>query len=117
MEWDFEAGLMFCGPAMTLRAYCHPDNFKGATNILFHQRADGTFEDVSRVAGIADPTGKGLGVAFADFDNDGWMDVFVANDSVRQSLYRNKRDGSFEDVAITQVPLTTRMVNFRWDGR
>jgi enediyne biosynthesis protein E4 len=101
MEWDFETGSMFCGgPAVTLRAYCHPDNFKGATNILFHQRADGTFEDVSKAAGIADPTGKGLGVAFADFDNDGWMDVFVANDSVRQSLYRNKRDGSFEDVAV-----------------
>ena len=45
------------------------------------------------------------------------MDVFVANDSVRQSLYRNKRDGSFEDAAVIQVPLTTRMVNFRWDGR
>ena len=101
MEWDFEAGLMFCGgPAMTLRAYCHPDNFKGATNILFHQRADGTFEDVSRAPGIADPTGKDsvlLSPTLTTTD----MDVFVANDSVRQSLYRNKRDGSFEDVAIS----------------
>jgi len=101
MVWDFEIGSMFCGgPAVTLRAYCHPDNFKGATNILFHQRADGTFEDVSKAAGIADPSGKGLGVAFADFDNDEFMDVFVANDSVRQSLYRNKGDGSFEDIAV-----------------
>jgi hypothetical protein len=101
MEWDFERGSMFCGGLTSaLRAYCHPDNFKGAANILFHQRADGSFEDVSRSSGIADPAGKGLGVAFADFDNDGWIDVFVANDSVRQSLYRNKGDGTFEDIAV-----------------
>src|SRR6185369_11833662 len=83
-----------------LRAYCHPDNFKGATSILFHQRADGSFDDVSRISGMADQPGKGLGVAFADFDNDGWTDVFVANDSVAQSLYRNKGDGTFEDIAV-----------------
>lgn len=101
MEWDFGSGSMFCGgPTAMLRAYCHPDNFKGAANILLHQRSDGSFEDVSKSSGIADPSGKGLGVAFADFDNDGWTDVFVANDSVRQSLYRNKGDGTFEDIAV-----------------
>ncbi|HWF87287.1 MAG TPA: CRTAC1 family protein [Pyrinomonadaceae bacterium] len=101
MEWDFESGAMFCGgPTALLRAYCHPDNFKGATNILLHQRSDGSFEDVSKQSGIADPAGKGLGVVFADFNNDGWTDVFVANDSVRQSLYRNKGDGTFEDIAV-----------------
>ncbi|MCM3871036.1 MAG: CRTAC1 family protein [Pyrinomonadaceae bacterium] len=101
MDWDFESGSIYCGGALAgLRAYCHPDNFKGATNILYHQRADGTFEDASKTAGIADPSGKGLGVAFADFDNDGLMDVFVANDGVRQSLYRNKGDGSFDDIAV-----------------
>src|SRR5690349_3420155 len=101
MDWDFESGAMFCGgPTSALRAYCHPDNFKGAANILLHQRSDGSFEDVSKSSGIADPSGKGLGVAFADFDNDGWTDVFVANDSVRQSLYRNKGDGTFEDIAV-----------------
>ncbi len=101
MDWDFESGSMFCGgPTSVLRAYCHPDNFKGATSILYHQRADGSFEDVSRISGIADQLGKGLGVAFADCDNDGWTDVFVANDSVRQSLYRNKGDGTFEDIAV-----------------
>jgi hypothetical protein len=101
MEWDFESGSMFCGgPTALLRAYCHPDNFKGAANILLHQRSDGSFEDVSKSAGIADASGKGLGVAFADFDNDGWTDVFVANDSVHQSLYRNKGDGTFEDIAV-----------------
>jgi hypothetical protein len=101
MDWDFESGSMFCGgPTSALRAYCHPDNFKGAANLLFRQRADGSFEDASKSAGIIDAAGKGLGVAFADFDNDGWTDVFVANDSVRQSLYRNKGNGTFEDIAV-----------------
>lgn len=101
MDWDFERGNLYCGDARPgLRAYCHPDNFKGATNLLFHQRADGTFEDASKEAKISDPNGKGLGVVFADFDADGWTDIFVANDSVRQSLYRNRGDGTFEDVAL-----------------
>jgi len=101
LDWDFENGSITCGDSRPgLRAYCHPDNFKGTANILYHQRSDGTFENVSAKAGIADASGKALGVAFADFDNDGWPDIFVANDSVRQSLYHNKRDGSFEDVAI-----------------
>lgn len=101
LDWNFDSGSLYCGETQPgLRAYCHPDNFKGATNILYHQRSDGTFEDVSPRAGIQEQGGKGLGVAFADFDNDGLLDIFVANDSVRQSLYHNKGDGTFEDVAI-----------------
>ncbi len=101
LEWDFEKGAILCGdPRPGLRAYCHPDNFKGTTNILYRQRADGSFEDLTFKSRTADPSGKALGVAFADFDNDGWIDVFVANDSVRQSLYRNQGDGTFEDVAV-----------------
>ncbi|MDT5121376.1 MAG: enediyne biosynthesis protein [Acidobacteriota bacterium] len=100
-DWDFEKGALYCGdPRPGYRAYCHPDNFKGASNLLFHQKADGTFEDVSVSSKIADPNSKGLGVAFADFDNDGWTDIIVANDSVRQELYHNKGDGTFEDVAL-----------------
>jgi hypothetical protein len=100
-DWDFEKGSIYCGDLRPgYRAYCHPDNFKGASNLLFHQKADGTFEDVSLQSKIADPNGKGLGVAFADFDNDGWTDILVANDSVRQELYRNKGDGTFEDLAL-----------------
>jgi hypothetical protein len=100
-EWDFEKGSLYCGdPRPGYRAYCHPDNFKGATNLLYHQKADGTFEDASASSKIADPNGKGLGVAFADFDSDGWMDILVANDSVRQQLYRNRGDGTFEDLAL-----------------
>ncbi|HXG91945.1 MAG TPA: CRTAC1 family protein [Blastocatellia bacterium] len=102
MDWDFERGAIYCGDTRPgMRAYCHPDNFKGATNLLYRQKVDGTFEDVSAAAKIADPSGKGLGVAFADFDGDGWTDIIVANDSVPQSLYRNRGDGTFEDVALS----------------
>jgi hypothetical protein len=101
MEWDFERGSIYCGePRAGLRAYCHPDNFKGATNLLYHQKADGSFEDVSAASKIFDPNGKGLGVAITDFDGDGWPDIVVANDSVRQSLYHNLGDGTFEDIAL-----------------
>ncbi|HKS30252.1 MAG TPA: CRTAC1 family protein [Pyrinomonadaceae bacterium] len=101
MEWDFKLGALYCGdPRPGFRAYCHPDNFKGASNLLFRQKPDGTFEDVTARSKIYDAEGKGLGVAFADFDDDGWTDIFVANDSVRQSLYRNRGDGTFEDVAL-----------------
>jgi enediyne biosynthesis protein E4 len=99
MDWDFRSGSLYCGSPQ-VRAYCHPDNFKGASPVLLHQKPDGTFEDVSAKAGVADPEGKSLGVAFADFDNDGLADVFVANDNARQFLFRNKGDGSFEDVAL-----------------
>src|SRR6266571_2357169 len=101
LDWDFEKGTILCGDSRGTRAYCHPENFKGTTNVLYHQKPDGTFDDVSVKAGIADPDGKALGVAFADFDNDGWPDIFVANDSVRQSLYHNKGDGTFEDIAVS----------------
>jgi hypothetical protein len=99
MDWDFERGALYCGSPQ-VRAYCHPDNFKGASPVLLHQKSDGTFEDVSMKAGVADPEGKSLGVAFADFDNDGLSDVFVANDNARQFLFRNKGDGTFEDTAL-----------------
>jgi hypothetical protein len=99
LDWDFEKGAIACGDSRA-RAYCHPENFQGATNILYHQKPDGTFEDVTAKSGIADPNGKALGVAFADFDNDGWPDIFVANDSVRQELYHNLGDGKFEDIAV-----------------
>ena len=100
LDWDFDKGAIACGDSRGTRAYCHPDNFKGMTNILYHQRSDGTFEDVSVKSGIADPNGKALGVATADFDNDGWPDIFVANDSVRQELYHNLDGRRFEDVAV-----------------
>jgi hypothetical protein len=99
MDWDFDRGALYCGTPQ-VRAYCHPDNFKGASPVLLRQKPDGTFEDVSVKAGVADASGKSLGVAFADFDGDGRTDIFVANDNARQFLFRNKGDGSFEDVAL-----------------
>lgn len=101
VEWDFESGSVYCGEIRPgYRAFCHPDNFRGATNILYHQKPDGSFEEVTAKAGIVEP-GKALGVAFGDFDSDGFTDIFVANDSVHQSLYHNQGDGTFEDIAVT----------------
>ena len=101
MDWDFDKGTVYCGERREgYRAYCHPDNFKGVSNLLFHQRADGSFEDVSRRAGIEAAIGKGLGVSIADFDDDGWPDIFVANDSVMQFLFHNLKDGTFEETAL-----------------
>lgn len=101
MIWDFEIGKIFCGdPRPGYRAYCHPDNFNPATNVLLHQKSDGTFEDVSERSKIASSKGKGLGVAFADFDDDGRTDVFVANDHAEQQLFRNNGDGTFENIAL-----------------
>jgi hypothetical protein len=80
------------------RMYCDPKVFDGTADRLYHNNGDGTFTDVSRRAGIANPAGKGLGVTFCDVDRDGWPDIYVANDTVRNFLYRNKHDGTFEDV-------------------
>ena len=100
-EWDFESGKIFCGDSRPgYRAYCHPDNFKSVSNLLLHQKSDGTFEDVSRKSKIAGVKGKGLGVVFADFDGDGWTDIFVANDNADQELFRNAGDGTFEETAL-----------------
>jgi hypothetical protein len=81
------------------RMYCNPTIFEGTPDRLFRNNGDGTFTDVSSNAGIANPAGKGLGVVFCDFDRDGDPDVYVANDLVRNFLYRNNGDGTFTDVA------------------
>ena len=100
VDWTFENNR-YCGNVKPgARAYCHPDNFKGVANILYRNNGDGTFADVSSKAGIANSNGKTLGVAFADYDRDGWTDIYVANDSVQCFLYRNKRDGTFEEVSL-----------------
>jgi hypothetical protein len=101
VDWDFERGAIFCGDTRPgYRAYCHPDNFKSSTSLLFHQKPDGTFEDASVKSGIAQTKGKALGVAFADFNDDGWTDIFVANDSIDQQLFCNKGNGTFEESGL-----------------
>jgi hypothetical protein len=81
------------------RMYCLPTLFDGTSDRLFHNNGDGTFSDVSKQAGIANPAGKGLGIALCDFDRDGDTDIYIANDMVRNFLYRNNGDGTFQDVA------------------
>jgi enediyne biosynthesis protein E4 len=80
---------------------CGPPGLKGGKNILYHNNGDGTFKDVSEAAGIFSANGTyGLGVLTADFDNDGWPDIYVANDSTASALYQNKKDGKFVDIAL-----------------
>jgi hypothetical protein len=80
--------------------YCHPSVYQGLPGQLFHNNHDGTFTDVSQKSGIAQYTGKGMGVAFADMNGDGLTDIFVANDSVRNVLFLNKGDGTFQEIAL-----------------
>jgi len=80
---------------------CGPWGMPGESDLLFHNRGDGTFEEVSKKAGVDDPRQYyGLGVIWGDYDNDGWPDLYVANDSGPNYLYRNKHDGTFEDVGM-----------------
>jgi enediyne biosynthesis protein E4 len=80
--------------------YCHPRSFEGEPNRLYRNRGNGTFDDVSARAGISAHVGKGMSAAFADFDHDGLLDVFVTNDSVPNFLFRNKGDGTFTETAL-----------------
>ena len=98
IDWSF-ATNHWCGPSET-RFYCHPLLYTGVTSVLYHNNGDGTFTDVSAKSGIAKLTGRGLGVAFADYDNDGWTDIYVANDSMQCFLYRNRGDGTFTEEGI-----------------
>ncbi|MPY91430.1 MAG: CRTAC1 family protein, partial [Luteitalea sp.] len=100
VDWTFQNNG-YCGEKKPgYRAYCHPDNYDGVTNLLYHNNGDGTFRDVSSKAGIAGDIGKGLGVAFADYNDDGFVDVYVANDSVQSFLYENNGDGTFTEVGL-----------------
>ena len=83
-----------------IRAYCEPDNFIAQSDTLYRNNGDGTFTDVTKTAGIYNTTGKGLGVVWADYNNDGAADIYVANDSTENLFYRNNRDGTFEEVGF-----------------
>ena len=91
-----------------VRTYCAPGNFKGTANILYRNNGDGTFTDVSKSSHISQYIGKGMGLAFGDYDNDGFMDVFISNDTLQNFLLHNNGDGTFTDVALeTGVAYTT----------
>lgn len=99
---DYEyAGNVYCGERQAgARMYCHPQNYDGVAPTLYRNHGDGTFADVSEAAGITGQKAKALGVVAADFNNDGWVDFFIANDSIRNLLYLNQQDGTFEDVTL-----------------
>ena len=95
LEWD-SAHNKICAR----QTYCPPIDFPTTTNVLYHNRGDGTFEDVSKHSGIAAAKGRSLGVAFNDYDGDGFADIFVANDGMEQFLFRNNGDGTFSEKAL-----------------
>ena len=99
MQWDFDD--VFCGrPGKNgFRSYCHPDLFKTESALLFHNDGGGKFTEVGHQAGIDKP-GKGLGLAVADYDRDGFMDILLANDSMPEYLFHNRGNGTFEEVGL-----------------
>jgi hypothetical protein len=100
VEWSIDKDL-FCTLDGKNKSYCTPESYKGQSSTLYHNRGDGTFENVTERAGLRDPTSKSLGVATIDYDNDGWPDLFVANDTQPNKLYRNNGNGTFTDNAMT----------------
>lgn len=91
----------YCGDHIrNVRAYCHPNVYNGLPSVLYRNNGNGTFADVSRKAGVYTTVGKALGVVFGDYNNDGWIDIYVANDSVPNFLYRNRGDGTFAEGGV-----------------
>jgi enediyne biosynthesis protein E4 len=99
VKWSAEHDV-FCSLDGKHKSYCTPEAYRGETCWLFHNRGDGTFEDVTAKSGIFDTSSKSLGVAMLDYDRDGWPDLLVANDTQPNKLYRNQRNGTFKDVAV-----------------
>ena len=99
VRWSPEHDV-FCSLDGKQKSYCTPEAYRGDTCWLFHNRGDGTFEDVTATSGIFDSSSKSLGVAMLDYDQDGWPDLLVANDTQPNKLYRNLRNGKFKDVGV-----------------
>jgi hypothetical protein len=100
LAWDFSMNI-WCGDgSKDMRAFCHPNVFQPATSILYRNNHDGTFTDVSEAVGFTHHPGNGLGVAFNDYNRDGWPDLVVANDARPQQLFRNLGNGKFEDAGL-----------------
>jgi hypothetical protein len=110
VKWSPEHDV-FCSVDGRHKSYCTPEAYRGSTCWLFRNRGDGTFEDATAKSGIFDTTSKSLGAAMLDYDGDGWPDLLVANDTQPNKLYRNLRNGTFEDVAVRAG------VAFSEDGR
>ncbi|HEU5341026.1 CRTAC1 family protein [Edaphobacter sp.] len=99
VDWA-EAKDQFCSLDNKNKSYCTPQAYKGQSVTLFHNLGHGVFQDVTKKAGLYDPTSKSLGIATLDFDHDGWMDLLVANDTEPDKLYRNNHNGTFTDMGV-----------------
>ena len=99
VQWSIE-GDLYCTLDGKSKSYCTPESYKGASIRLWHNRGDGTFEDVTQKAGLGDPTSKTLGIAILDYDNDGWPDLLLSNDTQPNKLYRNNGNGTFTEKAV-----------------
>jgi len=99
VKWSLEADI-FCSLDGKHKSYCTPEAYRGATCWLFHNRGNGTFEDVTATSGVFDSSSKSLGVALLDENGDGWPDLLVANDTQPNKLYRNQHNGTFKDAAV-----------------
>ena len=99
VNWSPEHDV-FCSLDGKLKSYCTPEAYRGETCWLLRNRGDGTFEDATAASGVFDASSKSLGVALLDFDQDGWPDLLVANDTQPNKLYKNLRNGKFKDVAV-----------------
>ncbi len=99
VKWSPEHDV-FCSLDGKNKSYCTPEAYRGETCWLFHNLGNGKFEDVTPTSGVFDSSSKSLGVALLDYDEDGWPDLLVANDTQPNKLYRNQRNGTFKDVAV-----------------
>jgi len=99
VRWTEETDL-YCTLDGAHKSYCTPESYKGTSVRLWHNLGGGKFEDVTQKAGLGDPTSKSLGVAILDYNDDGWPDILVANDTQPNKLYLNKKDGTFEERGV-----------------
>ena len=100
VQWS-EKGDLWCSLDGSVKSYCTPESYKGTSSKLFHNLGGGRFEDVTNKAGLGDPNSKSLGVTIIDFDNDGWPDIFVSNDTQPNKLYHNNRNGTFGEQGMS----------------
>jgi hypothetical protein len=99
VQWN-PKGDLWCSLDGATKSYCTPESYKGVSSKLYHNLGNGKFEDVTEKAGLYDPSSKSLGAAVIDYDNDGWPDLFVANDTQPNKLYRNNRNGTFTEEGL-----------------
>ena len=109
VEYALETDIP-CYYKNTLRIYCGPNEYHGIADVLYRNNGDGTFTDITKSAGVYEPTTRGLGVVFTDINNDGWVDIYVANDMSPNTLFMNQGDGTFREEGVL------RGVAFNGDG-